>query len=270
MIKHWLTALAICISSMVVAAPLENRSLDKQDVRELMVELGSSYEADIIEETQSKWLRPKGKERWEILEISKEQKQFVLDWAQAQGLYSSWEPTSNHYDKALILGATTGHMTMRLNYLKELWNKGVRFDEVVWLTGDRPLDKNIDDLRDVAANESQAAPIIWESADLPQEMKSLPVRFIATPMKNKQGVLTRPNTMDTLVTWLETTDPCKALFVSSQPFCGYQFAIINTALPETFTFDVVGSGADPSSHPAAAAITLDSIARWLYQENLCL
>lgn len=32
--------------------------------------------------------------------------------------------------------------------------------------------------------------------------------------------------------------------------------------------DLVGQSIDPMSHPSAAAITLDSIARWIYQENL--
>ena len=64
-------------------------------------------------------------------------------------------------------------------------------------------------------------------------------------------------------------EPCKALFVSDQPFCGYQFAVIKATLPQTFLFDVVGEGVDPTIHPLAAAITLDSIARWIYQESLC-
>jgi hypothetical protein len=100
-------------------------------------------------------------------------------------------------------------------------------------------------------------------------MKSLPVVFIAVPMKKEGSRVTRPNTGDTIVAWLQSTpEPCNALFVSDQPFCGYQFAVVKGILPEAFRFDFVGQGVDPLSHPAAAAVTLDSIARWIYQEHI--
>jgi hypothetical protein len=88
-------------------------------------------------------------------------------------------------------------------------------------------------------------------------------------MRVVNGVWKRPNTEDTLVAWgAMASVPCSCLFVSDQPFCGYQGAVIQAALPEGMTFDVIGEGRDPSKHPAAAAITLDSLARWIYQESL--
>ena len=170
----------------------------------------------------------------------------------------------------MILGAATSQMQMRLDYLKQLWEDGVRFDEVVWLTGDRPLDIRVDGLTDRCSNESEAARILWEETDLPEEMRALSVVFIAVPMKIEGTSLKRPNTKDTIVAWLNTTpQACSALFISNQPFCGYQFAVIKASLPNMFLFDLAGQGADPTKHPAAAAITLDSIARWIYQESLC-
>jgi hypothetical protein len=155
-------------------------------------------------------------------------------------------------------------MTKRLNHLKQLWNKDVRFREIVWLTGERPLDPRVDQLTDRCSTESAAAHIIWEEADLPEEMRALPVLFVEVPMK---PFCKRPNTADTLVAWLEIEpEPCRALFVASQPFCGYQFAIAKTVLPEAFLFDLAGEGAEPTSHPASAAITLDCVARWIYQD----
>jgi hypothetical protein len=89
-------------------------------------------------------------------------------------------------------------------------------------------------------------------------------------MKKEGDLVKRPNTEDTIVAWVKMEpEPCKALFVSDQPFCGYQFAVIKSSLPTAFLFDLVGEGVDPTGHPLAAAITLDSIARWIYQENLC-
>ena len=120
---------------------------------------------------------------------------------------------------------------------------------------------------DQCENESQAARIIWEETELPDSMRQLPVVFIAVPMKGEGPARQRPNTADTIIAWLQTDpDPCKALFVSDQPFCGYQFAIVKTFLPDSFLFDLVGAGVDPFGYPTAAAVTLDSIARWIYQE----
>jgi hypothetical protein len=196
-----------------------------------------------------------------------------LHWAKEQRFYDSWRPSQQTYDKALILGATTFRMQTRLEYLKQLWEEGTRFHEIVWLTGDRPLDPRVDHLTDRCDNESEAARILWKEAELPQEMRKLSVVFIAAPMKIEGSVLKRPNTEDTIFAWLKSApEACKVLFVSDQPFCGYQFSVIKGSLPDQFSFDVVGQGVgegvDGTSHPAAAAITLDSLARWIYQENL--
>lgn len=249
--------------------PIQERKIDPVALSELTSALHIPQDADLIAETQKRWLRKPGQERWELTELFPEEKRFVLDWAEKQGLFAAWKPARKNYDKALILGATTSRMEMRLNYLKKLWLQGIRFDEIVWLTGDRPLDKRVDELMDRCKTESEAAHILWEGADLPEEMRKLPVVFVSHPMKQEGGSSKRPNTEDTIIAWLKVSpEPCSALFVSDQPFCGYQFAIVKTCLPKSFQFDLVGKGADPTSHPAAAAITLDAIARWLYQESL--
>jgi hypothetical protein len=262
--QRYIFPLVLFFSSYVFAAPLQDRRIEPAALSELTSALGIPADANLVEETQKRWLRRSGTERWEQTEISAEQRQQVLSWGQKQGFFSDWLPSQPSYDSALILGATTVHMQMRLGYLVKLWEKGTRFKEVVWLTGDRPLDKRVDGLTDRCANESEASHILWEEAKLPEEMRALPVRFVAVPMKGEK----RPNTEDTIVAWLETKPSAqKTLFVSDQPFCGYQFAVVKGCLPDAIDFDLVGKGADPSSHPLAAAITLDSIARWLYEEE---
>ncbi len=263
--KKWIFLLALCLSALMSASPIQDRRIDPEALSELAQALGISPDADLIAETQKQWLRKPGQERWDQTELSPEQRLFVLDWAEKQGLFAPWEPSCNHYDQALILGATTPRMQTRLDYLKECWQEGIRFKEIVWLTGERPLDPKVDALLDQCKNESEAAHLIWEEAELPEEMAQLPVVFISVPMKPSGK---RPTTEDTLIAWLQASpEPCKALFVSDQPFCGYQFAVIKTCLPPSYLFDVIGRGENPHSHLAAAAITLDSIARWIYQES---
>ncbi len=249
---------------------MQDHAIDPTALRQLTNAVGIPPDANLIEATQKEWLRRPGQERWELTEISPEKKAFVLNWAKEQGLLDAWKPAAQEYDTALILGATTGRMQMRLDHLKELWAQGIRFKEIVWLTGDRPLDERIDGFIDRCTNESEAAHILWEEIELPSEMRALPVVFIAVPLINYVKSVKRPTTQDTLIAWLNThpSPETKALFVSDQPFCGYQFAVVKSCLPSSMSFDLVGPEADPTSHPAAAAIILDSIARWLYQENI--
>lgn len=269
--KKWFFLLAICCHCFLFGLPIQDRKIDPTALAELATALNIPADADLIAETQKQWLRKPGQERWEMAELSSSQRHFVLNWAKQQGFFEVWKPLYQSYDKALILGATTSCMQMRLDFLKALWNEGIHFQEIVWLTGDRPLDDRIDGLTDRCKNESEAARILWEETDLPVEMRSKPVTFIAVPMKQEGSFLKRPNTEDTIVAWLRNSPKpnfCKALFVSNQPFCGYQFAVIKATLPEQYEFDLVGQEVDPMSHPSAAAIILDSIARWIYQEHL--
>lgn len=267
--KKWLSLFAICGSTLAFTLPIHDYRIDPTALSELSSYLNIPPESNLIEETQKKWLRKLHQERWELQELSLEQRDFILSWASKQGLFAELRPIDPSYDVALILGATTGHMQMRLDFLKKLWEDGIRFKKIIWLTGERPLTPQIDKLLDRCSNESEAASLIWEETDLPEAMRELPTLFVSVPMKTENNSPVRPNTKDTIITWLDQNPaPCKALFISTQPFCGYQFAVLKSALPETFLFDIAGPETDPSSHPAAAAITLDSIARWLYQDSL--
>lgn len=267
--KKWLFLFLICLRHLSFASPVQDRTIDPVALAQLAATLGIPPDTDIIAETQKRWLRKPGLERWEVAELPTDQKLFVLKWAREQGLFSPWKPLLKTYDKALILGATTSSMQRRLHYLAQLWEEGIRFSEVVWLTGHRPLDQRVDGLIDRCSNESEAAHLLWEEASLPEEMRNLPVVFVAVPMKIEGSSLVRPNTQDTFIAWLKIApEPCKALLVSDQPYCGYQFAVVKTILPDSFLFDLVGPAVDLTKRPTTAAVALDSIARWIYQESL--
>lgn len=260
--------LTLLIFNPAFSYPIQDHRIDTAALSKFASSLGISEEADLIEETQKHWIR-KCQERWEMEELSPDQKELVLSWAMKQGLFSSWKPLCKAYDEAIILGGNTEVMKKRLNYLKDCWNEGIRFEKITWLTGDRPLNKNVDDFLGRARNESEAVRIIQHEIPLPKELSLLPVVFIALPMKEEDSSLKRPNTEDTIIEWLKIKQKSrKVLFISNQPFCGYQFAVINTNLPQDIQFDVCGPGIDPKNYPNIAAITLDSIARWIYQDHL--
>ncbi len=256
----------LLLCSAAFAAPICEHRLDSDALSALAQTLDIPPGEDLVAATQERWLRKPGQERWEMNEVSPEKRLFVLKWAEENGLFSSWLPSEPFYDQGLILGATTPRMETRLAFLADLWKGGTRFGGIVWLTGERSLDPRGDGLIGRAKTESEAARILWEEANLPEEMRSLPVFFIAVPMKENGR---RPNTADTIEAWLEEfPEPCTGLFISDQPFCGYQFAIIRSLVPDAYLFDVAGERVRSTDHPAAGAIVLDSIARWLYQESI--
>jgi hypothetical protein len=102
--------LAICFSHFLFALPMQERQIDPEALSHLASELNVPLNGDLIEETQKQWLRQSGQERWDLKELSSDQKQFVLTWASEEGFFTAWQPIDSFYDKALILGATTDHM----------------------------------------------------------------------------------------------------------------------------------------------------------------
>lgn len=269
--KKWLSLFLLFAVTTGFSAPLQNRSLNQITLAKLANDMGLN--GDLLEQTQKHWYQAKdqGKERWQISEVSDEHRTLAIQWAQENAMFEPWEPAKEHYDSALILGSSTTLMRERLKYLVSLWNKGIRFGEVVWLTGDRPLEAKIDHLCDRCSNESEGARWLWEEFSLPEEMRQLSVHFVAVPMKLIHNEAKRPNTRDTIIAWMDTKPDAKsALFVSSQPFCGYQHAVIEGALANNIDFDVVGQGVNPDfakHHPSTGAIILDTAAKWLYQET---
>lgn len=213
--------------------------------------------ASIVEGTQKKWLRPAGKERWETTDLDADKRVKVLELAEQIGFIDEVRPTETQYDYVLLLGATVFRMEARLNYMVKLWKEGVQFKHVVILTGMRPLDTKVE--QKIADTESEAARILWSEC----ELNFLPVSFIEAPMN---GSL-RPTTQDTIIAWQdEFPEPGRCLFISNQPYCFYQGAVVDLNLSDEFPHETVGEAANPSK--LNAAVVLDSIARWLYSSDL--
>jgi hypothetical protein len=238
--------------------PIQERTISQELMDELFCEF--DIRGNICLETQKKWLRQSQKERWEIEELPIESKLVVLEWAKRAQLFEEWIPKLNHYDKAIILGATTPTMELRLKYLSELFERGVTFDELVFLTAERPLDRRVDHFCDQCFTETEAAKLIWKRGDLPKKMKAIHVSFYSAPMVG----LNRPTTRENMKSWLsQNQNSSTCLFVSNQPHAIYQYAVIKNNLPESCLFDVVAAGGQQKN----TAIILDMLARWIYEKE---
>lgn len=221
--------------------------------------------SSIVQATQKQWLRPAGKERWHIDELSTDKREVILSYAEKLGFIQECLPLKKHYDYAHILGGATPRMEKRISYLVSLYEKGVRFDHIFLLTGARPLDPAVDTLLDGCKTESDAGHVLWQSAKMPEEMRKIPVTFVDTPMIKTEKGERRPTTNDTILAWMALNPkPGTSLFISNQPYVRWQGAAVRAYLPAD-QVETVGEGAKLTVQNSA--IILDTIARWLYSEN---
>ncbi|SCA59013.1 Uncharacterized protein AB751O23_BY_00010 [Chlamydiales bacterium SCGC AB-751-O23] len=242
---------------------------------------------EIVDFTQKHWLRLENQERWDMNEIAaKYSTNEILKLLKEIRMVDEIRPQDKEYDSVLILGALAPRMAMRLSYALKLWEKGLRFKNLVFLAGQRPLiaerelevlkdpsqfDLNINDEppSDLAPKtEFEIIKAIVKRVKLPEDFKEkVTIKFINAAMReNKDGSLKRPTNMETLKEWAEqNTKPCSCLLVSNQPFilAAHQAALL--ALDKGYKIDSCGKSCSDSTK---ISVQLDSLARTLYTEKL--
>lgn len=225
--------------------------------------------SSIVQATQKSWIRPAGKERWEIDNTQFVSTDEVWKLIDTLGLRAEIKPADAKYDYVLLMGATAMRMKLRLEYFVQLVQQGISYEQLVVLVGQRPLTdeekeflKQNYNMSDVQT-ESDAARVIFQN--ISDEMKKK-MHIISVPMLDDgKGGMRRPNTADTVNAWLATgakSGSCVA--ISNQPFVAYQHSVIRGLLPQEFSLQTVGGA---SGNDARIGVYLDSLARILYQEQ---
>jgi len=240
----------------------------------------------IFTETQKYWLRPAGKERWETQTFFTVNHNNPSELFKELYLIQEIKPSNQHYNHVILLGSTVTSIRIRLSYLINTWNNGIRFDSINILAGQRPLDKTIESPEVLLNNTCQTLPfkqnwqlngqlpstetemikLVFDQADLPAEWNNIAINFVDTPMQQTEnGILRRPSTLDTIMEWVKLYNPKNGsiLALSNQPYIGYQDSVLRNFLPKNFTVETVGS--DCINNQNIATI-LDSLARWIYNE----
>jgi hypothetical protein len=224
---------------------------------------------DIVHVTQKRWLRPRDKERWQIEDACAEKEVQLLPLLAALGMTQDVHASKMHYDYAFLLGSRLGSVKKRLQFLIDEWNRGVRFNTVVLMSGYRELTEDEkQELRgslprgaDFPQTEPAMMRLVYAMSALPQDMANLPVQLVSAQAQPQQQ---RATTEDTIKTWLNSSPlPGTVLSISSQPFIGYQHAVTDTYLPQVFLLETIGP-VEPER--SSVAVMLDNLARWLYQE----
>lgn len=217
----------------------------------------------IIKITQEKWLRPDGKERWDLEDSSLliAQRENILNLLKKLGFIDEIQPSFKDYESILLLGASDINLIARINYLQKAWKLGVRYKKCYLLTGGMVVKNNIH-LDNIPKTDTDLIIETYNqlSHNWPYLLKQVEVIPIIAKSK-----LPRPNTRDTLNAWLERREKTTNLLViSNQPFIPYQNLVTKSILKANYQFETVGNGADSSM---IIRVMLDSVARCLYEYN---
>jgi len=222
------------------------------------------------------WIRQG--ERWDAKNIYEDKREQLLPLFADLGYVNAVYAHHKEYHYIFVLGSLAGNVRKRLAFLKEEWDLGIRAQQIVLLGSARPLNEKLENKEMLLSDQSilpfrpdwqfdgnlptteyEMMKFVEAQADLPQDIRSR-IIILDTPMKPGG----RPNTQDTINTWLATRpEQGSILAISHQPYVLYQHAVIRSALPKDFKIETVGSSAKPDER---VAMYLDSIARVIYQE----
>jgi hypothetical protein len=213
----------------------------------------------IQKETEKAWLsHGRNRELWEIAPVQDIAPGQSFALFSALGMTDTISARQSSYDYGVVLGALLQSVRQRFWFLKQEWDRGVRFSELIILTGDRPLDTQFEGEKElldqacspypfrsgwtwnapIPTNETEMMQLVFDQLDLPEAWRSMPVLFVDAP---KPDGLRRPHTEHTLLYWLAAKPkPGSLLMVSNQPFVCRQGELLRLYLPQEFSLEAVG------------------------------
>lgn len=281
---------------------LNQRNKDPSDLlKNLFKLLGLPYDGDLKafhELSQKYFLRPKGRERWEIdTSIFDNKFKDVKEIIQKLGLIGEIQPHLKNYDTIFVHGSIYTNLRARLKFLDNLWVKGIRAKNIVVVSSDRPFseienpsdminpEKSVFEFRPgweppraplpqtLPRNQNEMSQLMWDQMITQEELRKKSVEFLTikkTIDKNTGTLIRYANTQDTIEVWLDQcSNPGTILAISNNPYIYYQHVKLRNALykknPQIFNdgdfhFETVGFEASPNT---PLIIYLDTIARWL-------
>ncbi len=105
-------------------------------------------------------------------------------------------PSFKEYKGSIIHGGLLPRVVLRLQYLVEQWQQGIRFSHLYFLSGERPLEAQHESKESfikqkVTIKEEESFPktecemiqLVWEKSEIPEDMrKEVKVQFVNAPM----------------------------------------------------------------------------------------
>lgn len=259
---------AILLCLCFLSSLISTESVVTPSLLELLKAMEVSHDGtleSIVEQTQKRWVRPIGKERWEVADtLTAAQRKAVFAFCYKEKFFSELNPRHKEYDYGVIMGGSVGRLEKRIAHLVKLAQSGTHFKKVILLSGARPLDTKVESIPPGCKTEGDAILFLWKAQPLSREVVW---EAYDHPMINgENGALYRPTTADTINRWVKSNpQPGRCLLFSNQPYCHYQQATAEVLLPKEFTVESAGVKADPSAQNGI--VLLDTIAAWLFFES---
>ncbi len=225
----------------------------------------------VVDATQQAWLRPNGLERWQCDDRYASRKAEFWPLLEEAGLTDEVAPSRSCYKYAIILGSNCYTVLARLKYFMELVQNGLAFEKILLLGSGRLLERYEQEfLADLSCencqNEMDMMEAVWTQKAAALQ---IPIMAVSTPLKEVEGKLVRPTTMDTIFT-LHRQYPQEQslLFISSQPYIGYQRAVAAKVLqaPAEACGPKIPYQNYIEGRPKVS-VCLDSLARQIYVEH---
>lgn len=238
---------------------------DKGQLKPAAQELLALFDVPVEEPLPYLWREwmQANKERWEMDLRFEEKREQAIPLLNELGCIGTIWAQKEHYTYALVLGATGSVMQRRLDFLYEEWQRGVRIDTIILLTGARDLDPKIENYPEGLRTETDLFVHLFNQHPLNGLAPHLVIDSPKQILEN--GTVRRPTTASTVTDWLATKPkPGSCLAVSTQPFVGYQEAVLRSLLPRSFEVEAIGPKIE-QNYPLS--IYLDNFAKWLKYEQ---
>ncbi|MCI0382217.1 MAG: hypothetical protein L0207_04100 [Chlamydiae bacterium] len=267
--RKWISFFFVLLSCLCYGEGLldkEGRPTSEFSELLQLFQISEMNSIDVIADTCSKNWVTENKERWQFAEKYPEKRTKAINILKQIGCIKSKRASQKTYDGAIVLGASTKAVKQKLSLLVYEWKRGVRFKQVIFLTGQRDLDPAVEDLKENGKTETEMMVHLYQTMKMPKALKSLPLIVIDTPKQEIDSVFRRPNRADTVREWLKNNPTAGTYLVfSRQPFIGYEDVCIKNFLPAGIHIETIGARA---SNELLLAVHLDNIAKWLKQEVL--
>lgn len=278
MFKRILSLLLLLSLSLHALELTDNSGELKKSVKELaaLFDISPNLPVDqLLPLLQKHWLQV-NKERWEMEKRFEDKKAQALPLLEEIGCVKTVRASKKEYTHALVLGAIGKTMQRRLDFLYEEWQRGVRFKEIFLLSGQRDLDPKMETIPEGVKTETELFVYLYNHH--PLKNCGLPMRVVDSPKEAlPDGTVRRPNTGNTVRDWLALSpQPGSCLVISTQPYVGYQEAVVRFLVPNSYQIECVGPQTENVYLDTSAfgnrdyplAIYLDSITKWLLYERL--
>lgn len=259
--------------------------------------------AQVVEKTQSIWISViQGRGNKERTDLTDSPERALLAskvelCAQEMGLLQKKPPLLQHYTYGVCHGTFLDGVRSRLSLLIQAWEEGIRFDTLVFLTGERylrnkegeteslfilcnpseeatPLKKNWHFQEGTPyATEYDMVKIVWDQVEIPENMKKAlegKIVFINAP----KGTHERPSTKDTFAEWLKSTPQPGTILAFSDPLVWAQQQIVGeTAIrKKNLALDTTSKALSPDQRKrygkAMTSLVLDTVAKCLFEISI--